>query len=165
MNVLFVNYYDFTSNSAVHIFNLANELTSLGVDCAVAVPGDTATVARIGTPRFQTLDFRDARRGAFRFADGGPPTLVHVWTPREVVRELAHEVAGRKGRPYVVHLEDNEELLTADTIGVTLEELQAMSEVDLDASVHSTRSHPARMRRFLAGAAGLTVIVDRLLEF
>ena len=73
MNVLFVNYQDFTSNSAVHIFNLANELVGLGAGCAVGVPGDPATIELLGTPQFQALGFNDARKGALRFPDGGPP--------------------------------------------------------------------------------------------
>jgi glycosyltransferase involved in cell wall biosynthesis len=165
VNVVFVNYFDFTSNSAVHIFNLANELTELGADCAVAVPGDPAGVERIGVPRFRALDFREARRGAFRFPDGGPPTLVHGWTPREVVRELVEEIASRHGCPYLVHLEDNEDVITADSLGLSLDELRAAPAHELDAAVPAQRAHPARMRRFLAGAAGITVIVDRLLEF
>jgi glycosyltransferase involved in cell wall biosynthesis len=165
MNVLFLNYYDFTSNSAVHIFNLANELTGLGLGCAVAVPGDPATIARIGEPRFQVLDFRSAKRGALRFPDGGQPTLVHTWTPREVVRELAQELVHRHSAPYVVHLEDNEDVISADSLGITLEQLRAMPAHELDAAIPWHRSHPVRMRRFLAGAAGITVIVDPLLEF
>ena len=35
----------------------------------------------------------DARKGALGFPDGGPPTLVHAWTPREAVRELTEELA------------------------------------------------------------------------
>jgi glycosyltransferase involved in cell wall biosynthesis len=165
VNVVFVNYFDFTSNSAVHIFNLANELAGLGVDSAVAVPGDPATVERIGVPRFRALDFREARRGLFRFPDGGPPTLVHGWTPREVVRELVEELAARHGCPYLVHLEDNEDVITADSLGLSLDELRATPAHELDEAVPSSRAHPARMRRFLDGAAGITVIVDRLLEF
>ena len=78
MNVLFVNYHDFTSNSAVHIFNLANELAATGADCAVAVRGDPATIGRIGRHRFRTMDFDGARNGALRYSDGGPPALVHA---------------------------------------------------------------------------------------
>jgi glycosyltransferase involved in cell wall biosynthesis len=165
VNVVFVNYFDFTSNSAVHVFNLANELAELGVDCAVAVPGDPATVEQIGVPRFRALDFREARRGAFRFPDGGPPSLVHGWTPREVVRELVEELASRHGCPYLVHLEDNEDVITADSLGLSLDELRTAPAHELDETISSRRAHPARMRRFLAGAAGITVIVDRLLEF
>jgi glycosyltransferase involved in cell wall biosynthesis len=160
VNVLFVNYYDFTSNSAIHLFNLANELDRAGIGAAVAVTHDAAGVDLIGRPRFQALDFREARRGVFRFPDGGPPSLVHAWTPREAVRELVQEVSARYGCPYVVHLEDNEDVLTADALGLTLEQLHAV-----DGSVPPTVAHPQRMRTFLAGAVGLTVIVDRLLEF
>ena len=112
MNVLFVNYYDFTSNSAIHLFNLANELDRAGVGSAVAVTDDPAGVDLIGRPRFQALDFREARRGELRFPDGGPPSVVHAWTPREgglvpepawvparrVLRELVNpEKAGQPG--------------------------------------------------------------------
>jgi glycosyltransferase involved in cell wall biosynthesis/SAM-dependent methyltransferase len=165
VNVLFVNYYDFTSNSAIHLFNLANELDHAGVSSAVAVTDNPAGVDLIGAPRFQALDFREARRGGLRFPDGGPPALVHAWTPREVVRELVLELSAHYGCPYVVHLEDNEEVITADTLGLTLEQLHASSSADLDGSVPPTVAHPQRMRSFLAGAAGLTVIIDRLLEF
>ena len=165
MNVLFVNYYDFTSNSAIHLFNLANELERAGVACAVAVTDDPDGVELLGAPRFQPLDLRTARRGGVRFPDGGPPSLVHAWTPREVVREVVQELSARYGCPYIVHLEDNEEVITADSLGLTLEQLHALPRVDLDGSIPPTVAHPQRMRSFLAGAAGLTVIIDRLLEF
>jgi glycosyltransferase involved in cell wall biosynthesis/SAM-dependent methyltransferase len=165
VNVAFVNYHDFTSNSAIHIFNLANELVALGAHCAVAVPGDPHTVASIGANRFEALDFRRARNGGLRFADGGEPTLVHAWTPRELVRELSEELSARYGCPYVVHLEDNEDAIAADGLGLTVDELRAAPVDELDATTASTRAHPLRMRNFLAGAAGITVIIDRLLEF
>ena len=134
MNIAFVNYHDFTSNSAVHIFNLANELVGLGAGCAVGVRGNPGTIGLIGTARFQALDFAEARKGALQFPDGGPPSLVHAWTPREAVRELTEELGSRYGCPYVVHLEDNEDVLTADSLGLTLEQLQAMPAIELDAS-------------------------------
>ena len=160
MNVLFVNYWDFTSNSAIHLFNLANELDRAGVGAAVAVTEDPGGVDLIGRPRFQALDFRQARRGELRFPDGGPPTLVHAWTPREAVRELVQELAARYGCPYVVHLEDNEDMVTANALGLTFEQLDGVNGF-----VPETVAHPRLMRSFLAGAAGLSVIVDRLLEF
>jgi glycosyltransferase involved in cell wall biosynthesis len=165
VNVVFVNYYDFTSNSAIHIFNLANELAAMGAGCAVAVPDRASTVERIGVPAFQALDFRAARSGALRFRDGGEPTLVHAWTPREAVRELTEELSRRYRCPYVVHLEDNEDMLTADSLGLSLEQVRSATAADLDGTVPPGLAHPVRMRRFLAGAAGLTVIIDRLLEF
>jgi glycosyltransferase involved in cell wall biosynthesis len=165
VNVLFVNYHDFTSNSAIHLFNFANELERAGVDCAVAVTNDPTGVELIGAPQFQPLDFREARRNGVRFRDGRPPSLVHAWTPREVVRELVQELSARYGCPYAVHLEDNEDVIAADRIGLTLEQLYALPPAELDSSLPPTVAHPQRMRSFLAGAAGLSVIIDRLLEF
>jgi glycosyltransferase involved in cell wall biosynthesis len=64
------------------------------------------------------------------------PDLVHAITPRDHVRELTLGLR----TPYVVHLEDNEPAL-----GRRL-------------------ADPAAAARFLDGAAGVTVVVDRLLE-
>jgi glycosyltransferase involved in cell wall biosynthesis len=164
MNVAFVNYHDFTSNSAVHIARLADQLVAAGDDSAVLVPGSPETVRLLGEHRFRALDFRQAREDGLAFADGAPPALVHAWTPRESVRELTEELCARHGCPYLVHLEDNEEVITADRLGVSREELLAANG-DFDGLISGPLSHPKRMRRFLAGAAGITVIVDRLLEF
>jgi glycosyltransferase involved in cell wall biosynthesis len=165
VNVAFVNYHDFTSNSAVHICNLANELTAAGTNCAVLVPDDPGSIAMLPEHRFQALDFRDARTKGIDFPDGRPPSLVHAWTPREVVREVTEELNARYHCPYLVHLEDNEDVITADSLGSSVAQLRAASPRELSGSFPPTLSHPRRMRRFLAGAAGVTVIMDRLLEF
>ncbi len=86
---------------------------------------------------------------------------MHAWTPREAVRRLTQELSARHSCPYVVHLEDNEDAITADRLGLTVEELLAGPVGSVPASL----SHPVLMRQFLAEAAGLTVIIDRLLEF
>ncbi len=38
VNILFITYHDFTSNSAIQIHNFANNLVKRGNDCCVAVP-------------------------------------------------------------------------------------------------------------------------------
>lgn len=163
MNVAFVNYHDFTSNSAVHIARLADELSELGDSCAVVVPGDPATVELLGAHTFAELDFRAASDHGLRFPNGEPPTLVHAWTPRERVRELTEELSARYRCPYLVHLEDNEDVITAGRLGIPVSRLLSANG-DYDAAIGPSLAHPRRMRRFLAGAAGITVIVDRLLE-
>ena len=164
INVAFVNYHDFTSNSAIHIFHLANALVDRGVNCAVCIPGDAATVSAIGRPKFQVVEFPDAQRGRIKFDDASSPTLIHAWTPREIVRELTEDLAARHGWPYVVHLEDHEDAITAETLGLTLEELGAMAVGDLDAHIGPNLTHPMRGHAFLSQSAGVTVILDRLLE-
>jgi glycosyltransferase involved in cell wall biosynthesis len=165
VNVVFVNYHDFTSNSAVHISRLADELTGAGVSCAVVVAGDPSSIELIGgAQEFQALGFRDVREHSLRFPDGAPPTLVHAWTPRENVRELTEELVALYGCPYFVHLEDNEDVITADRLGLTVDQL-LNANGDYDAAIAASLAHPRRMRRFLAGAAGITAVIDRLLEF
>ena len=128
-----MNHHDFRSNSGIQIFNLANELDRLGVGCRVVVPGDPSTVQLIGTPHFEVLEHRHARR-----ARGA---LVHAWTPRENVRAVTEKIVGRGRLPYVVHLEDNEDLVSAND--------------------HERSEY----RSFLERSAGVTVVNEKLFEF
>jgi glycosyltransferase involved in cell wall biosynthesis len=163
VNVLFVNYHHFRSNSAVHIFNLANELVDLGVDAAVCVPDRVETVKRIGRPRFRAFDFGGVLDGTQLFADESGANLVHAWTPRENVRELTQRLVSRHSWPYVVHLEDNEDAVTASHLGVAPAELARVPEPVLEGLTRSL-AHPQRYRTFLSGASGVTAIMDALLE-
>jgi glycosyltransferase involved in cell wall biosynthesis len=165
MNVLFANYHDFTSNSAIHIFNLAEQLSRLGDTCSVAVPSDPESVSCIGSPTFAAIDFEDARHGRFGFPNGRAPDLIHAWTPREGVRRLTGDIAARHSIPYFVHLEDNEDVIAADQLGLGRASLLDTSERELKRRLTDTVSHPRRARAFLAGASGVTVITERLLEF
>jgi glycosyltransferase involved in cell wall biosynthesis len=165
MNIAFVNYHHFKSNSAVHIFNLANELVAMGHGCAIIIPDTPESVASVGVPRFQCLTYAEAASGRLQFPDGQGPSLIHGWTPRESVREMVESLARNYGCPYFVHLEDNEELLTSSHLGTSWQKLTALSMGELDAMVTKAMSHPLRYRDFLDGAAGVSVIIDRLREF
>ena len=142
-NVLFVSHCDFTGNSAYHVFSVALELERLGWSPAIAVPRSPGGVRDLGRPGFQVLSYRGVRRGRLRFPDGAGPDLVHAFTPRLHVRNLALDVTRRCGCGYVVHLEDNE-----------LEVQRAVA----------TGYDPDATSSFLEGAVGMSVIVDRLLE-
>jgi glycosyltransferase involved in cell wall biosynthesis len=164
MNILFVNYHDFRSNSAVHIANLAGRLQSMGDSCSIAVPSRPRTVKVLTERDFHAIDFRDAERGRFGFSGRATPRLIHAWTPREGVRVLTSGLAARHAVPYFVHLEDNEDVIAADQLGIDRSQLRSASEERIDARLTQTISHPRRFREFLAGAAGVTLIVDRLRE-
>lgn len=142
-NVLLVSHCDFAGNSAYHVYSIATELERRGWSPGIAVPARPGGVRDVGRPRFDVVSYRAATRGRVTFPDGRGPDLVHAFTPREPVRRLTFDLVRRHGCPYVVHLEDNEGAV--------------------DSAVPSTYD-PAAMDAFLAGAAGVTVIVDRLLE-
>ena len=93
-----------------------------------------------------------------------PTTLLHGWTPRESVRRwIAPRAAD--GLRYVVHLEDDEDIVTASQLRRTQAELQGLDSAELDSLIPNHLSHPIRSRTFLQAAAGVTVIVEALRVF
>ena len=166
MNVVFISHCDFKGNSAMHIFSIANELSDRGVDSAVVVPDDPTTVQVHGKPRFSVLPYDDVLSEPLVFADGCGPDLLHAWTPRELVRRICEELARRYGVPYIVHLEDNEQVLAEMEMGGrSFEELGALPLPLLDQIVPARCAHPVYYPRFMSNAAGVTALMDTLFEF
>lgn len=163
MNILFANYHDFSSNSAIHIFHLANELVTLGHECVVATPGAVESVTKIGTPLFRPADFASVEN--LTFSNGHGVELIHAWTPREIVRKFVQPLAQKYACPYIVHLEDNEELLLSETLRMATSKLRRMSDQELLRLIPTSLSHPRHYQTFLKGASGVTALIDRLLEF
>ena len=164
MNVLFVLYHDFTSNSAVHVYHWANELDMLGVSSMVAVPDNKASLEVLGPARFLTREFSEFESGAV-FPDGKGPDIVHAWTPRELVRRLCECLSAKHSFRQFVHLEDNEQQILAAVLGKSWKSITALPREELDAAVPQNLSHPVHARKFLESAAGITIIIDRLREF
>jgi glycosyltransferase involved in cell wall biosynthesis len=163
LNILFVLYYDFTSNSAGHVFSMANILAEKH-DVAVAVPKRKDTVSVLGKPQFKMFEFDEIQSRALTFADGRGPEIVHAWTPREIVRTFCTYLRATAPFRQFIHLEDNEWHITARTLAVEQQVLEGDSD-DLDMLVPDHLTHPNRSKEFLASAAGVTVIIDRLREF
>ncbi len=143
MKILFALYHDFTANSALHVCQLASELTALGQDCTVAVPNGKDTAVVMPRRDFAVLDFGEALAKRW--------DVVHAWTPREVVRQFCSNL--RSPFRLFVHLEDNEMYLLARMAG------------DSNGRVPDGLAHPQRSRELLNRAQGITVVIGRLAEF
>ena len=164
-NVVFVSHCDFTGNSALHVLAIASGLHGRGFSPVIAVPENAESVDDVGQPPFPVLTYSQAGMEALRFPDGRGPDLVHCFTPREAVRRLAAELVRVHGCPYVVHLEDNEAaVMSTELRGLPVKVLRRLPRPLLDRIVGPRRFHPVRGQRFLEQAAGVTVIVERLLE-
>ena len=88
MNILFVLYDGFHSNSANFVVGYANALAANGQNVAIAVPTDVnGAIEAPKIARFQCVSHEQVARG-FSFANGKAPDVVHAWTPRENVRSL-----------------------------------------------------------------------------
>ncbi len=166
MNILFVNYGDFTTNSLNHIGGFADTLAGLGHACVVAAPRGRETLSAVASPRFTAALYEDLLAKPAFFPDGRPADIIHAWTPRECVRKfvLSYQRAAPKSAKLIVHLEDNEEALISRYAGRPIEELRAMGFGQLDSIMSDSLPHPVRHRTFLRLADAATVIVERLRE-
>ncbi len=167
MNILFVNYGDFTTNSLNHIGGFARVLTERGHSCAVAVPSGKETLNAVTNPAFTAVLCDEVLAQPAIFPGGGTADIIHAWTPRECVRKfvVAYQRGAKRAARLVIHLEDNEEFLISGYTHRTTAELRAMGFVELDALMSDSLPHPVRHRTFLRLADAATVIVDRLREF
>jgi len=147
LNILFVNYGDFTTNSLNHIGGFANTLCASGHACAVVVPHRKETLQHIAGPLFIAATYDEALARPKLFPDGRTADIIHAWTPRECVRAfvlayrraaLAAGAAPGDGR-LLIHLEDNERFLLESFTGRPLESLRSASDAELAALL----DHPA----------------------
>lgn len=165
MNILFVNYGDFTTNSLTHIAGFASVLRERGCACVVAVPTGRSTLRVIPQPRFTPATYEELLANPGPFPDGGPADIIHAWTPRESVRKfvLAYQRLARAR--LIVHLEDNEEHLVAAWAGRPIETLRRQLDAERAATLPDFLSHPVRHRNLLYLADGVTVVIDSLRRF
>jgi len=165
VNLLFVNYGDFTTNSVNHLAGFTAALRALGHDCVVAVPGNLDSLSVVPNPQFQAATYDQLLAAPAPFADGRPADIVHAWTPREGVRRFL--IAYRRLAPsrVIIHLEDNEEHLLESYMGRDLDRLREESPLDYPKPLPELLSHPVRYRNLLRIADGVTVIVDTLRDF
>jgi glycosyltransferase involved in cell wall biosynthesis len=165
MRALFVYFGPFDVNSAIQAYHFGNELTELGWKVTVAGRGDPARAKAVGEPRFECISHDQIEAKVREMRRQPEETILIGWTPRERVRLMTMEAARRLGVPYVIHLEDNEELLIESATGRSLAELQRLPLRQQDSLVPPDLIHPTHHREFLDGAAGITVITEALNEF
>lgn len=165
MRLLYVYFGPFDVNSGIQAYHFGNELTELGWEVTVAGLGDPARARAVGEPRFECVSHDDLSSTLDAMARDPQETIVVGWTPREPVRRMTMEAVRRLGCPYVVHLEDNEELLIESASGRSLAELQRLPQRQQDSAFPPDLIHPTHHREFLDGAAGITVITEALNEF
>jgi glycosyltransferase involved in cell wall biosynthesis len=165
MRVLYIYFGPFDVNSGIQAYHFGNELTDLGWEVTVAGQGDPARVLVVGEPRFECISHDDLDRKLGEMRRDPKETIVVGWTPRESVRRMTMEAVRQLGVPYVIHLEDNEELLIESATGRSLAELQRLPLSQQDSIAPPGLIHPTHHREFLDGAAGITVITEALNEF
>lgn len=165
MTVIFVTYHDFRSNSSIQVFSIANCMVGMGHSVHVCIPDGIETTTLPGTPRFSCTTYAEALSRPSQFGRTAADTVIHAWTPREKVRKFTQHLGQSLGCPVIVHLEDNEDIVTASMLGCDPDQMLAQPEGVLDPFIPPNFSHPRRCRDFLQSASGVTHLIDRLTVF
>jgi glycosyltransferase involved in cell wall biosynthesis len=160
MNILFVCHNGIATNSGNHVASLAMALGKLGLNVAAAVPDEHHTTAPPLSAPCDLISWSDARY--HRFADGEKADFVHAWTPRQHVTQMTRELSRLHACRYLVHLEDNEYVVTSSQLGITLQELASRAR---HLGIPATLADPKDMHAFIASSVGVTVLIRSLLEF
>lgn len=162
MKILVLANTHLQSNTGIHISSLAQALSDLGVQCEVCVVPTVEVPAGEGAGRgFKVVDA--AQMLASLEAD--PPDLVYLWTPREGNRRLLAEIRRKRSVPYVVHFEDNEFHLSQVALGMSAPDYVRFTAGKMrDIDVPDHLSDPSTIAGTVAGALGVTALVDELLD-
>ncbi|MCL2923261.1 MAG: glycosyltransferase [Trichodesmium sp. MAG_R04] len=164
-NILFVLYEDFHSNSALHVHHFANNLVKFGFDCVVTVPKNKQTISKIGKHLinlYQVTEYGEFYRLNECFKNHKGPDIVHVWTPREIIRNYFHKLRKVYDFKLVIHLEDNEEYVLEKYLNKPFQEIAAANNY---LTIPGNVAHPQKYKEFIASADGVTVIIEKLKEF
>jgi glycosyltransferase involved in cell wall biosynthesis len=163
MHLVFVCYYSFACNSAGHIACLGNALVQLGNKVTVFVPFDSASAKVHGEVGYEARLFSELDSW-LTVLPAEEEVILIAWTPRENVRQFVEKFQQRLPCRYVVHLEDNEKLITTVNLGESYESLEKLSAETLTRRIGPDQrlSHPHHFPRFLAKADGLTLLMDKL---
>jgi glycosyltransferase involved in cell wall biosynthesis len=167
LNVLFITD-SFSGNDGRRIAGFANKLATRGHRAIVCADGDHRAAADFGKPWFQTLSRDDVQSnpdivtGALGKDPDRASTVVHCWTPRENVRRAAASLIERFGFSYLIHLEDDEDVVARPQVGLNSGKRASLSVRDRNAQMPYLLSHSLHTKQFMANAAGVTVAVDAL---
>lgn len=160
-------YNNYVSNSTIQVHQFANVLSEKGHNCAICVPEGKDTISNISDKvLYNNIDYQESLNKDLEFFKNGVPEIIHVWTPREIVRKHHEKLKERFPKSkLVIHLEDNEDVIIESNLKQTLNELMENSEEKLASIIPDNLSHPVIYKRFLGSASACTIIIDKLKEF
>jgi glycosyltransferase involved in cell wall biosynthesis/2-polyprenyl-3-methyl-5-hydroxy-6-metoxy-1,4-benzoquinol methylase len=168
LKIIFVVYHNFKSNSAIHVHNFATALVELGNECIVAVPDEKETVYTYINKdvKYRPMTYDELNNASQLFSDFSQPDVIHAWTPRENVRKEILQLKNRfKSAKIIIHLEDNDKFILEKSIGMSLEKIKLIPEGDIEKLINDELIHPLKYKDFINSCDGVTVIMDKLLEF
>jgi glycosyltransferase involved in cell wall biosynthesis/peptidoglycan hydrolase CwlO-like protein len=165
MNILFVLYGDFTSNSANPLTLYAQELSRLGHNCAITVPYNLETSDQYKASAFRPILYGDALADPKSvFSDGRPADVIHACTCRENIRGFVTSYMTQQPTPLVIYLEDNEPWIAMQALGLDEDSLFRQTEKEISDRLPPVLSHPWYWNS-LVGLADAVILIQGKLKF
>ena len=163
MNILFILYGDFTTNTAGPIALFASELKRLGHQCVIAVPGGIETVNTHAMPAFRPMLYEQVidLEGKI-FENGACADVIHACTLRIGVINFLKTFLSRWPTPLVVYLEDNETWIAQHYLGLDDQAFKRLSEAEMSALLPDALSNPYEYPYALALADLVILIQEKL---
>lgn len=163
MNILFVLYGDFFSNSANPLALYCRELRARGHHCVVAVPSNLKSVRLYGNPAFTPILFDDLLTSPSSvFPDRRPADVIHACTPRKAVRQFVTSYLIKRPTPLVIYLEDDESWLSSHHLRPDESNTFCFSDEKFSDDRRAISCDPLGYDSFIGSADAVAVIQDKL---
>ncbi len=163
MNILFVLYGDFSSNSSIPLALYARELSKAGHLCVITVPLNLETVEQHQNRSFTPVLYETVLADPFSvFPNGRPADVIHACTPREYVRRFVTSYQSRITTPLIIALEDNERWITEKAFDLDASSLNQLTNQELSEKLLGGLSHPGYVDSFTGLADSVVVVQDKL---
>jgi glycosyltransferase involved in cell wall biosynthesis len=160
MNILYVLYGDFTTNTSNPVVSFATELDLLGHDCVIAVTGNKETAALHPDGKFTAALYEEVLKEPTKyFKNGRPADVIHACTPRQIVCNFVAQYMQILPTPLCVYLEDNEKLISKQYMDLEDQELASLSSNEIQIKTHIALSHLNQYRSFI-GLADLAILIQ-----
>jgi len=163
MNILFILYGDFTTNTAGPIVLFSGELQRLGHECVIAVPDSIDSAKNHDLSCFTPKLYDQVlKHQGHVFSNGARPDIIHACTMRIGVIQFLKQYLSRWPAPLVVYMEDNETWISENYLGFDHGQSLEFSNSELKAKLPSSLSNPLEYPYALALADLVILIQEKL---
>lgn len=160
MNILYVLYGDFTTNTSNPVVAFATELGLLGHDCVIAVTGNKESASRHPNSVFTAALYEEVLQNPRSFFKNGQlADVIHACTPRQIVCNFVSQYMQSWPTPLCIYLEDNEELISLQYMDLTSDACLNLSSDEIRVKTHIALSHLYQFRSFI-GMADLAILIQ-----
>ncbi|HLB34846.1 MAG: hypothetical protein A3F67_03360 [Verrucomicrobia bacterium RIFCSPHIGHO2_12_FULL_41_10] len=165
MNILFVLYGGFETNSSILLTLFAKELTKRGHQCAIVIHSDHQE----GVIEHQEYisSFHPAKvleNPGCCFKNNRRADIIHAWTPRQNVCQFVLDYQAHYPTPLLIYSEDNEEWISTQFIDRSGSKIEEETEASLQMKIPTCLSHPYNYKAFLGLADAAAIIIPKLVE-